>query len=316
MLCFEWVNFIFPRKQRKMKKEKSFPVVSLVILIVFGLLCFIGGALSSNILNKRKVNAIQARLTECENKFLSFSRQVIGNIEAAVRISEGVSNVWHESVKRGEDFNGAMVKFLEENKGRISDMKLKHDLIEIQVAELKKYKKESRDTFDAVMELYDVYKKMYELGMSPEGTVEGFDSNLKSLVEVYSHAQSKLSVYMPELKKPAGLEPDVPAVQTPPQSQDAPAAQAPVVSAVQPLTAGPSQQPALTYDQKIKRISKNMTYRQVESEVGVPRDKKKDSRGNEVWFYPSEKTGFRNLVYFASGKVLQTKNLPLNSSLD
>lgn len=299
-----------------MRKEKSFPIVSLVILVVFGLLCFIGGALSSNILNKRKVNAIQARLTECENKFLSFSRQVIGNIEAAVRISEGVSNVWHDSVKRGNDFNEAMVKFLEEHKGLISDMKLKHDLIEIQIAELKKYKKESRDTFEAVMELYDVYTKMYALGMSPEGTVEGFDSNLKSLVEVYGQAQTKLAAYIPELKKPARPEPDVAAVQAPPQSEDPRTAQAPVVEAVQPLTTGSSQQPALTYDQKIKQVSKNMTYRQVESTVGVPRDKKKDSRGNEVWLYPSEKTGFKNVVYFSSGKVLQTKNLPLSSSLD
>jgi len=68
-----------------MRREKSFPIISLVILFVFGTLCFLGGALTSNILNKRKVDAIQARLSECENKFLLFSRRVMDNIGLAVK---------------------------------------------------------------------------------------------------------------------------------------------------------------------------------------------------------------------------------------
>lgn len=299
-----------------MKKEKSFPVVSLTILVVFGLLCFVGGFLSSNILNKRKIGVIQARLSECENKFLMFSRQVIANIESAAKISQNVSSVWHNAVEDRVDFNERMEKFLAENKEPISDLKLKDDMIEIQVTDLKKYSKESKDMFDAVMELYDVYKRLYELGMTPTGTLEDFDSNRLCLVDQYGQVQSKLFAYMPALKKPVEAQTaSVDAtVQEMKGGRPAPAAKVPVVAALRPLDVSSVRQ--LSFDERIKKIAKNMTYRQVESQAGVPRDKKKDSRGREVWLYPSEKTGFRNVVYFDSDKVLQTKNLPLNGALD
>ncbi|MFA6383787.1 MAG: hypothetical protein WCY10_00285 [Candidatus Omnitrophota bacterium] len=70
------------------------------------------------------------------------------------------------------------------------------------------------------------------------------------------------------------------------------------------------------FDQRIQEISGDMTYRQVESFAGVPRDKTKDSQAREVWIYPSEKSGYRNVVYFSSGKVVQSGSLPLNSVLD
>lgn len=306
--------FFVKKNKPDMRKEKSFPVLSVVILVVFGVLCFWGGFLSSNIANKRKLDALRARLSECENKFILFSRQVIGNADAAVKISEGVSSIWHDSVKNGTDFNDGMEKFLEENKDAIADMKLKNDLIDIQISDLKKYTSESKDTFIVVMELYDVYKKIYALGMNPAGTLEGFDSNRQTLIDAYEQVQSKLIAYMPGVTEMP--QPESVAAETEPRSvvKEARRLKAPVVNAAQPLQSASSEQ--LNFDQRVKKIAANMTYRQVESAAGVPRDKQKNSEGCEVWIYPSEKTGFRNVVYFSSGKVLQTKNLPLNGSLE
>jgi len=169
------------------------------------------------------------------------------------------------------------------------------------------------------MELYDVYTKLYGLCMNPVGTIEGFDSNRKDLVETYSQAQAKLAAYIPELKKTAEENTDMDATASqaaPRQAREKKETKTPAVKAVRPLSSRTNQQVALTYDQRVKQVARDMTYRQVESALGVPREKNRDSHGNEAWIYPSEKAGFRNVVYFASGKVLQTKNLPLNSGLD
>jgi len=300
-----------------MAKEKSFPWIPLTILFLFGVLCFWGGFLSSNIANKKKLHTAQARLSECENKFLSFSEHVIGNADAAVRISEGVSSVWHGSVKNGHDFNAGMEKFLAENKQPISDMKAAHDLIEIQVAELEKYRQEFQNEFEAVMELYGVYKKLYALGMDPAGTLEGFDSNRDSLTAEYDQVRSKLFVYMPELKKRLSEPKPAAAAETPQakaEAKDVSAKKAPMLDKAKLFVSGATER--MSFDQRIRNIKKDMTYREVESTAGVPRDKNKDSQGHEVWIYPSEKAGFRNCVYFDSGKVINSQNLPLKSSID
>ncbi|MFA5075590.1 MAG: hypothetical protein WC436_05830, partial [Candidatus Babeliales bacterium] len=235
-----------------------------------------------------------------------------------VRISEGVSSVWHGSVKNGADFNAIMEKFIKENKQPIADMKVTDDLIEIKAAELEKYKKESQVEFETVMELYEVYKKLYALGMDPAGTLEGFDSNRNSLTAEYNQVQSKLFVYMPELKKKISEPKPAVAVAAVPQAKaavkSAAAMKAPVLGKIGLFDSGAAER--VSFDQRIRKITKDMTYREVESMAGVPRDKKKDSQGHEVWIYPSEKAGFRNVVYFASDKVLQSKNLPLNGKLD
>ena len=72
----------------------------------------------------------------------------------------------------------------------------------------------------------------------------------------------------------------------------------------------------LSIDQRVQNIEKDMSFRKVESVAGVPRDKKRDLQGQEVWLYQSDKVGFRNCVYFDLGKVTQTKNLPLNGNID
>jgi hypothetical protein len=308
-----------------MRKEKSFPWMAVIIFVAFGLLCFIGGILASNITNKKQLHVAEARLSECENKFLAFSRKVMANTDAAVEVSKSVADVWHTSVSSGADFNDSISVFLERNKSSISSLKLNNDLIEIQIPELKKYVNESKNEYDAVMQLYEVYKKLYDLGMMPSGTLEGFNNNRDSLVMEYKDVQAKLFVYMPLLQNTAAESVsaetvDLLTAKAPAKIEEAP--KAPPVERVKPVekiqsfAKAPAPEPRLGFDPRIKKVSGDMTYRQVESSLGVPREKKKDSQGHEVWIYPSEKAGFRNLVYFSSGKVVQSKNLPVNSALD
>jgi hypothetical protein len=323
------IAFFINMREKEMKKEKSFPWVAVMIFAFFGLLCFIGGILLSNITNKKKLNVAQARLSECENKFLAFSRKVMANTEAAVQISKGVASVWHSSVSSGLNFDEGINEFLEQNKQSISSLKMNNDLIEIQIPELKKYVNESRIEYDTVMQLYEVYKKLYDLGMTPAGTLEGFNSNRDSLVMAYKDVQAKLFVYMPLLQDSMQESAPIETVELPEALTLVKNTEEPMTSSVDPIKPvekvepleqvksfdkAPEQRP--DFDPRIKKIAGTMTYRQVESSLGVPREKKKDSQGREAWIYPSEKAGFCNVVYFDSGKVIQSKTLPLNSALD
>jgi hypothetical protein len=233
-------------------------------------------------------------LFECENKFLAFSKDVIANTNNVVQISEGVSDVWNKAVLAKADFNARIEEYLDQKKDPIETVKQNNKLIEEQLSELKTSMKGGQDQYEAVIDMYGVYKKIYELGMPPIGTLEGFNSGRESLLLKFRETTSRLYAYMPQLDDTVTAE----------------GGAGPAVVATVPGVekAKPSEQ--------IKKIVSDMTYRQVESLLGVPRDKKKDSSGHEVWIYYTDKAGFSNCVYFGSGKVLQSKVLPLNSKLD
>ncbi len=61
-------------------------------------------------------------------------------------------------------------------------------------------------------------------------------------------------------------------------------------------------------------ICKDMNYNTVEQLLGSPTDKKKDSLGREIWFYPSDKAGFSNCVYFTNGRVSELESQPIKLS--
>lgn len=58
-------------------------------------------------------------------------------------------------------------------------------------------------------------------------------------------------------------------------------------------------------------IGKDMSYNTVEQLLGSPTDKTKDSLGREIWFYPSDKAGFSNCVYFTNGHVSELESQPI-----
>jgi hypothetical protein len=277
----------------KMREVKSFPWVPVTIFTAFGLLCFFVGFLAANISNKKAMGDVQSRLFECQNRFLAFSKDVIANTNRVVQISEGVSDVWNKAVLAKADFNARIEGFLDQNKDSIEGLNQNHKMIEEQLSELKRSMREGQDQYEAVIDMYSIYKKIFELGMPPIGTLEGFNSGRESLLLKFNEAKSRLYGYMPQLN-------------------DTEMAQGGVGPYVDFSTAVEKAKPS----ELIKKIVNDMSYRQVESLLGVPRDKKKDSSGHEVWIYSSDKAGFRNCVYFGSGKVLQSKILPFNSNID
>jgi hypothetical protein len=296
-----------------MRKEKSFPWIAVAIFAAFGVLCFSSGFLTSNITNKKNLRFAQSRLTACQHRFLEFSQRIIANLDASVRISGEVAALWQESVKNGFDFNARMLEFQEQNKLSLSGLKLNDDLIDVQIPEMEKYMRDSMSEYDVVKQLYDIYKRSYELVMIPAGTLEGFNSSREALALEQKDVRARLLAFMPMLDD-TSLESGRKGASRPPWLQKL--ARQAQGSASQPAEEKIKLEERLGFDQRIKQIAGNMTYRQVESMAGVPRDKQKVSQEREVWMYPSEISGSRNAVYFASGKVLQIKNLPLNSKLD
>lgn len=63
-----------------------------------------------------------------------------------------------------------------------------------------------------------------------------------------------------------------------------------------------------------KLIDKDMSYNRVEQLLGSPTDKKKDSLGREVWFYPSDTVGLSNCIYFINGRVSELESQPIKLS--
>lgn len=63
-----------------------------------------------------------------------------------------------------------------------------------------------------------------------------------------------------------------------------------------------------------KLIDKDMGYNRVEQLLGSPTDKKKDSLGREIWFYPADKVGLSNCVYFINGRVSELESQPIKLS--
>jgi hypothetical protein len=276
-----------------MREEKKFPWTPVAVFAAFGLLCFCVGFLASNIANKKTIRAVEGRLFGCENRFLSFSRNVIANTHSVTQISQGVSDVWNKAVLAKADFNSRIEEFLEQNKNAVEGLQQNNKMIEEQLSALKKSMKDGQDQYEAVIDMYGVYKKIYELGMPPIGTLEGFNSGREKLLLKFNEARTRLYAYMPQLDdtlKPGSDAKEI-AASTPADERPRPSEQ-------------------------IKKIAADMPYRKVESLLGVPRDKMRDSSGNEVWIYQSDKIGFRNCVYFGSGKVLQSKVMPLNGKLD
>jgi hypothetical protein len=176
-------------------------LLAVILFLVFGVLCFLGGYLYSNLITKRNQSIGEAKKAEYEKKFLTVSGNVIQNTALSLLIIERVSGVWSSAIKGSTDFNIEIREFLEKAKDSLENLKKKNTEIEKGMQDLKNYPIQYQEAYNTLMEVYGVYSQIYSLALFPSGSLMGFNSKTNDLSSEFTKVVSKLKIYMPKLKE-------------------------------------------------------------------------------------------------------------------
>ncbi|HOW43339.1 MAG TPA: hypothetical protein P5110_02470 [Candidatus Omnitrophota bacterium] len=326
------------------KNNRYISVVIVSLFVTFGMLCFLGGYLFSNLLAKKKQITYSAQLCERDERFVNVCSKVIDNTQLSFAVLEGISRRWKESLDDRGAFEQRLSEFLKTAKEALQKLEINNGMIEIGIRDVSKLSKQYTDAYAALMEMYGVYRQLYSMGLSPSGELVDFEQKIKALKEQFIVLEGKLVEYMPALKekiKSPDMVPEAAPIDEAQQSAaDSPSLKMnfkpvtgkPVfiegsvseettgvpsqLQAVEPVAAPVAQpQPVAAVvsadmDQKIKDfMKKDIDFITVERILGMPLNKFRDAQKKEVWVYPSSRAGVRNYIYFSNLKVSSWKKI-------
>lgn len=176
-------------------------VVVILLYILFGIVCFWGGFLYSNLLIKRNQGIGEAKRAEYEKKFLEASSKIIANTYLSLMVIEGTSGAWRRAIDYGHDFSGRITEYLDKVKDSLKSLESTNHEIEIGMQDLKDYPIQYQEAYNVLMELYGVYSQIFSLARYPSGSLMSFNNKVNDLSSEFTKIVSKLKVYMPKMEE-------------------------------------------------------------------------------------------------------------------
>ena len=177
-------------------------LLPIILFLVFGALCFLGGFFYSNFVTKRNQSIGEAKKAAYEDKFLAVSGDIMRNTYLSLVVIEGVSGVWRNAIEDRSDFNHSIREYLEKvAKGSLETLKKENKEIERGMQDLKDYPIQYQEAYNTLMDLYSVYSQIYSLALFPQGSLMSFNNKVNDLSSEYTKIVSKLKIYMPKLKE-------------------------------------------------------------------------------------------------------------------
>lgn len=178
-------------------------LIMVLLLLIFGIFCFLGGYSYSNFLVKKNQTIGEAKKAEYERKFLEVSNSVISNAYLSLLIIEGTSRAWQSAISGGADFNRKIREYLNNAKESLDKMETADKEISIGMQYLKNYPVQYQEAYNTLMELYSIYSQIYALAQYPSGSLMSFNNKVNDLSSEFTKIVSKLKIYMPQLKDSA-----------------------------------------------------------------------------------------------------------------
>ncbi len=175
--------------------------IVILVCLLFGAFCFLGGFLYSNFLVRKNQSIGEAKKAEYEKKFLDVSSKVIMNTYLSLTIIEGTSGAWSKAIDYGSDFNTRIRTYLDGMRDYLKSLEDTNSKIEVGMQNLKDYPIQYQEAYNTLMELYSVYSQIYSLAFSPSGSLMSFNNKVNDLSSEFTKIVSKLKIYMPKLKE-------------------------------------------------------------------------------------------------------------------
>lgn len=109
------------------------------------------------------------------------------------------SRTWRNAIECDLDFNQALAREKEalQDHRPYQGMKMLHKEIKIRLKALKKSPPEHKDTYELLLELYSIYSQLYDLAISPSGSLLSFNRKILDLDSQYTKAKSKVEIFLP-----------------------------------------------------------------------------------------------------------------------